>query len=135
MNPTIRTTVRTFLIIGMIIAGLTLAVAQGPGEQGSYPASANTKMNSQDPGKSKPAADQQKKNRSDQRITRRIRRAIMKDRSLSTDACNVTIITQNGVVTLKGPVRSEEEKNTIEAKASEIAGEGKVVNELQITPN
>ena len=55
-------------------------------------------------------ADQQKANPSDRDTTRQIRRAIVKDKSISTYGHNVKIITQNGMVTLKGPVRSEDEK-------------------------
>ena len=58
----------------------------------------------------------------------------MKDKSLSTYAHNVKIISQNGMVTLKGPVRSEEEKKSIEAKANQVAGEGKVTSELDVKP-
>jgi osmotically-inducible protein OsmY len=47
----------------------------------------------------------------------------------------VKIISQNGAVTLKGPVKSEEEKQAIESKATEIAGAGKVDNELQVAPS
>jgi osmotically-inducible protein OsmY len=50
----------------------------------------------------------------------------MKDKSLSTYAHNVKIVSQNGVVTLKGPVRSDEEKLNVEAKAAEIAGRDNV---------
>ena len=53
---------------------------------------------------------------------------------LSTYAHNVKIITQNGQVTLKGPVRSEDEKKAIEAKAAEVAGENKVSSELNVKP-
>lgn len=56
----------------------------------------------------------------------------MNDKSLSTYAHNVKIIAQNGMVTLKGPVTSEEEKKTIEAKAAEVVGPEKVTNELQV---
>ena len=58
----------------------------------------------------------------------------MKDKSLSTYAHNVKIVTQDGQVTLKGPVRSEDEKRAIEAKAAEVAGDGKVTSELNIKP-
>jgi hyperosmotically inducible protein len=58
----------------------------------------------------------------------------MKDKSLSTYAHNIKIITENGQVTLKGPVRSEEEKKTVEAKATEVAGENKVTSQLDIKP-
>jgi osmotically-inducible protein OsmY len=58
----------------------------------------------------------------------------MKDKSLSTYAHNVKIITQNGQVTLKGPVRSEDEKKTVETKATEVAGENAVTSQLDIKP-
>jgi osmotically-inducible protein OsmY len=77
-------------------------------------------------------ADQQKDNRSDRDITQQIRRAIVSDRSLSTYGHNVKVITEDGAVTLKGPVHSEEEKRAIGEKAAEVAGHDKVTNELTI---
>lgn len=99
------------------------------------PAPDNTKVNTRDRGQAQPTADQQKENRSDKEITRDIRRSIMQDQSLSTYAHNVKIISQNGMVTLKGPVRSEEEKSAIEAKATEIVGKGNVSSQLEVKPN
>jgi len=58
----------------------------------------------------------------------------MSDKSLSTYAQNVKIITQSGQVTLKGPVRSDDEKRSIEAKAIEVAGQNRVTSELNIKP-
>lgn len=58
----------------------------------------------------------------------------MKDESLSTYAHNVKIISQNGIVTLKGPVRSEDEKSAIQAKAVEVVGKDKVTNQLEVKP-
>ena len=58
----------------------------------------------------------------------------MKDKSLSTYAHNIKIITQDGKVTLKGPVRSEEEKASIESKAVAIAGQNNVTNQLEVAP-
>ena len=92
------------------------------------------KVNERDRSKDEPTADQQKNNRSDQDITQQIRQSIMKDKSLSTYAHNVKIITQNGQVTLKGPVRSEDEKKAVETKAIEVAGENKVTSQLDIKP-
>jgi len=54
------------------------------------------------------------------------------DKSLSTTAKNVKIITVNGVVTLRGPVNSPQEKETIEATAQHIAGTNTVDNQLEI---
>jgi len=92
----------------------------------------NTKMNERDRNANEPTADRQKDNRSDREITQQVRKAIVKDKSLSTYAHNVKVITQNGMVTLKGPVRSEEEKKAIEAKAAEVAGPDKVTNQLDV---
>ena len=92
----------------------------------------NTKINQRDRSPNEPTADQQKANTNDRQLTQQIRRAIIKDKSLSSDAHNVKIISQNGSVTLKGPVKSAEEKQAIESKAAQIAGADKVNSELQV---
>lgn len=94
----------------------------------------NTKTNERDRAKTEPTSDQAKNNRSDLETMRTIRKALVDDKSLSTYAHNVKIIAQSGKVTLKGPVRSEEEKNTIEQKAAEVAGAGNVTSELTVKP-
>jgi len=95
----------------------------------------NTKRNKQDRNKNEVTADQQKTNSSDQEITKKIRRALMDDKTLSTYAHNVKVVSQHGSVTLKGPVRSEEEKTSIQTKAVEIAGADNVKNEITIKPD
>lgn len=92
----------------------------------------NTKVNKRDRGEAATTADQQKNNLSDRELTQKIRKAVIADKSLSTYAHNVKIIAQNGAVTLKGPVRSDEEKKTIVAKAAEIAGSDKVTDDLSV---
>lgn len=77
-------------------------------------------------------ADQQSNSSDDVELTRKIRRSLTQDKSLSTYAHNVKIITRNGVVELKGPVRSQSEKDAVEAKATGIAGATKVKNELTV---
>jgi len=94
----------------------------------------NTKVNKQDRATGAVTADQQKMNQPDRQITQEIRKSVMADKSLSTYAHNVKIVTQNGTVTLKGPVRSEDEKKAIVAKATEVAGAGKVTDELTVKP-
>jgi hyperosmotically inducible protein len=79
-------------------------------------------------------ADQQGQSDRDRELARKIRRAIVTDKSLSTYAHNVKIIARDGKVTLKGPVRSEEEKNTITAKATQIAGASNVKDDMTIKP-
>jgi hyperosmotically inducible periplasmic protein len=78
-------------------------------------------------------ADQQPENKSDREITREIRRSIVADKSLSTYAHNVKIITQNGAVTLKGPVNSDDEKHNVDSKAAEVVGgHDKVTDQLTV---
>jgi osmotically-inducible protein OsmY len=98
--------------------------------QGQTPAPDNTKANKA--AKDSPTADQGKNNESDRTIMQKIRQAVIADKSLSTYAHNVKIISQNGKVTLKGPVHSEAEKQTIEQKAIDVAGAGNVTNEITI---
>jgi osmotically-inducible protein OsmY len=123
--------VSALIVMAFVVGGtLTRSQAQSTETQATSPD--NTKMNAQDRDKASPTADQQKDNRSDREITQQIRQSLMKDKSLSTYGHNVKIITQNGQVTLKGPVRSDDEKKAIEAKATEVAGENKVTSELNI---
>lgn len=94
----------------------------------------NTKMNKQDRADTAVTADQQKMNAADRELAQKVRKAITSDKSLSTYAHNVKVIARDGMVTLKGPVRTAEEKTAVEAKATEAAGTGKVTNELTIAP-
>ena len=80
------------------------------------------------------AADQQAENQSDRDLARKIRKSIMDDKKLSAYAHNVKIIARNGTVILKGPVRTDEEKTAIEAKAVEIAGAANVKDETTVKP-
>ncbi len=75
-------------------------------------------------------AAQQSNQSSDLTITRNIRRALIKDKSLSVEAHNVTIITKDGKVTLKGRVESAAEKQTVESAANNVAGAGNVDDQL-----
>ena len=92
----------------------------------------NTKVNQRDRPPSQPTADQQLNNRSDVEITRQIRKAIVADKSLSSYAHNIKIITKGSKVTLRGPVRSADEQKSIEAKATDIAGAGNVTSDISI---
>jgi len=131
MKVDARNIVRTALCASLI-GGWAIAGAQDT--QSNAPAPDNTKVNQRDRSSDSPTADQQKINPSDRETTKQIRQAIEKDKSISTYGHNVKVITENGMVTLKGPVRSEEEKRAIEAKAAEIAGPDKVADQLEVAP-
>ena len=134
MKSVYRNVVHTALCTGLLLSAGVVVSAQEPSTQQASPAPDNTRVNERDRSQNEPTADQQKDNRSDRDITQQIRQSIMKDKSLSTYAHNVKIVTQDGQVTLKGPVRTEAEKKAIEAKAAEVAGDGKVTSELNIKP-
>lgn len=74
----------------------------------------------------------QSNNKSDVETTRRIRRALMEDKSLSTTARNVKVVTVSGTVFLRGPVKSAHEKAAIADRAQQIAGIGHVNDQLEI---
>jgi osmotically-inducible protein OsmY len=95
-------------------------------------ASDNSSINQRDRNSSEPTADQQKENNSDLQMTQQIRQALVKDKSLSSYGHNIKVIAQNGKVTLKGPVHTEQEKNTIISKAAAIAGQSNVTDEIDV---
>jgi len=119
------------LTAGMVVG---LWLSSGPQLRAQQSAPDNTKTNQGDANKGATTADQQKMNAADRNITKEIRSSIMKDKSLSTYAHNIKVITQDGKVTLKGPVRSEDEKAAIESKAVAIAGANNVINQLEVAP-
>ena len=133
MNIRFKSLARTLALGSLFgVSALAPLAAQNADAQGVKPD--NTKVNKRDRQPSAVTADQQKENGSDRETARKIRRAIMDDKSLSTYAHNVKIVAHGGTVTLKGPVRSEDEKKTVEAKATEVAGAGKVTNEISVSP-
>ncbi|HET6143914.1 MAG TPA: BON domain-containing protein [Candidatus Acidoferrales bacterium] len=130
------TRARTSVLFGAsVLMGLALLATPKAGYSAPPQDKAdNSKMNKGDASKDATTADQQKMNPTDRAITQKIRAEIMKDKSLSTYAHNVKIITQDGKVTLKGPVRTSDEKSSIEAKASAVAGDGNVTSQIEIVP-
>jgi osmotically-inducible protein OsmY len=127
----LKSGIRTLLLISSLV-GSAWVIAQDSANQGAPAPADNTKLNQRDQNTNEPTADRQKNNRSDRDITQQVRRSIVQDKSLSTYAHNVKIVTQNGQVTLKGPVRSDDEKRAIEAKAAEVAGQNNVTSELDV---
>ena len=132
MKQGLRSSLKMFLCASVLTVTCALSIAQDSSPQ--QPAPDNTKVNQRDKNKAQPTADQQKENQPDRELARQIRRSIVQDKTLSSYAHNVKIVAQNGTVTLKGPVRSDEEKSAIEAKAAEIAGADKVTSQLEVKP-
>ena len=103
--------------------------------QDAQPKPDNTKVNERDRNSGAATADKQGMTTSDRELTAKIRKSVMADKSLSTYAHNVKIITQDGMVTLKGPVRSGDEAKSITDKAVKIVGSmEKVTNQMSVKP-
>jgi hyperosmotically inducible periplasmic protein len=122
----LRQTVYAIVLTGACTMIALPAVAQTAAD--------NTKVNTRDRAPGAVTADQQKDNGGDRDLTRKIRQSLMKDKGLSGYAHNVKVITQDGQVTLKGPVRSDDESRTLEAKATEVAGAGHATNIMSVAP-
>jgi hyperosmotically inducible protein len=129
----VKSATGTLLLMSSLF-GSSWLIAQDSTNPGAPVPADNTKLNQPDQNAHEPTADRQKDSRSDRDITREVRRSIVNDKSLSTYAHNVKIITQNGQVTLKGPVRSDDEKRAVEARAAEVAGQINVTSDLDVKP-
>jgi hyperosmotically inducible periplasmic protein len=92
----------------------------------------NSGRNERDRNDATKTAGDQSESEADRTISQNIRKAITSDDSVSTNGKNVKIITVDGVVTLRGPVKSEAEKTNIAAKAQQIAGVKNVENQLEV---
>ena len=134
-----RLSSKTLKSLGLVSAatmlGTALTAAPMPRQDtGQQSPADNSKTNKRDRDKNAPTADRQKMNPTDRDLAKRIRSSITDDKALSTYAHNIKIVARDGKVTLKGPVKSEEEKSAIEAKATEVAGAGNVINQLEVAP-
>lgn len=116
------------LVLSSALLGGSLALAQNP-----TPLSPdNSWVNARDQNSGAMTAGQQSNTTGDVELTRKIRRAVVDDSSLSMLAHNIKIISANGSVILRGPVNTEQEKATIASKAQAIAGADKVDNQLEV---
>jgi hyperosmotically inducible periplasmic protein len=121
------------IALTLVLSSALLGMSTVTMAQDSAPvAPDNSAVNVRDRNPAAMTADQQSNAKSDVELTREIRRAVVKDHSLSMMAHNVKIISANGSVTLRGPVKTEEEKNAILSKAQTIAGADKVDNQLEV---
>ena len=119
------------LLSGAALASVLLTPIASRSQDQSTPATRPD--NSATNQKQSTTADQQSEASSDRMLTRKIRQAIIADKSLSVYGHNIKIITKGGSVTLKGPVQSQEEKQSIASKAESIVGSpDKVTNQLSV---
>jgi hyperosmotically inducible protein len=132
MNRKFLKSTRVLLALGTAAFSVSLMAPPMLANQDSQTPADNTKQNRD---QTPPTADQQKMNPADRAITQKIRKAIHDDSTLSTYAHNIKIITQDGKVTLRGPVRTQDEKAGLEAKAVSVTGQDNVTDLLQVAPS
>ena len=119
---------RTFLALSLI---LTLGITAIAADENQADAD-NTAKNQRDrSGETKTSGDQSN-SPEDLKTTQAIRKALMKDSSLSVTAKNIKIVTADGQVTLRGPVKSADEKSRIDQLAKASAGKAKIDNQLEV---
>ena len=129
----------TLLLATVIITGGSLGPVQAENQTNpitlAQTAPDNTGRNVRDRDGDTLTPGDQSSDPADVELTRRIREAVVADESLSTSAHNVKIITVSGVVTLRGPVASAQEKTKIGETAQKLAGTKKVENQLEVAAN
>ena len=124
--------------LGLIVAFLIVGCSKNDLSKNETPsqpavvAADNSGRNERDRNDATKTAGDQAENEADRTISQNIRQAISADDSISTNGKNAKIITVDGTVTLRGPVKSEKEKTNIGAKAQQIAGVKSVDNQLEI---
>jgi len=113
------------LFLSVAILTTAIALAQPPD---------NSKINKRDTAEGALTAGRQSNKKADLELARKIRQEVTDNKTMSTYAKNVKIITRDGQATLRGPVNSTEEKQAIEMIAKRLAGDSKVHNLLEIAP-
>jgi hyperosmotically inducible periplasmic protein len=121
-------------IIAALLLSSVVAAPHSFAQTASTVAPDNAKSNKVDASNAAASADAQSNSAADD-MTKRIRQSLMADKSLSTYAHNIKIVTVNGRVTLNGVVRSQDEKGVVEMKAANIAGENKLTSDLKVAPS
>ena len=125
-------------VLGLIVAFLVIGCSKEDRSSNDQPSQTaaveadNSGRNVRDRNDATKTAGDQSESEADRTISQNIRQAVVADDSVSTNGKNVKIITAEGVVTLRGPVKSEQEKTNIAAKAQQIAGVKRVDNQLEI---
>jgi len=132
MNRSFLKSPRVLLALGTAALSMSLLATPMLAQDSQQTPADNTKQNKD---QTAPTADQQKMNPADRAITQKIRMAIHDDANLSMYAHNIKVITQDGKVTLRGPVRTGDEKNSLEAKAVSVVGQDNLTDLLEVAPS
>ena len=118
-------------IVSKALPPADAAVVNNPGVADQTKDATNTKINDRDRHGALTPMDQGA-SAAERNITASIRKAVVADKSLSFTAKNVKIITTGTKVTLRGPVKNDQERTAIETRAKQTAGVTEVDNQLEI---
>jgi osmotically-inducible protein OsmY len=121
------------LVAGLMVFGCSKN--RGAETASQTTAADNSGVNVRDRNDQTKTAGDQSESEADRTISQNIRQALTSDDSLSTNGKNVKVITVDGKVTLRGPVKSDQEKSAVAAKAQQVAGVKNVDNQLEIATN
>ena len=126
-----------FGISTLVVSSAALAADDAAKDQAKFEKSqktgpTNTAKNQRDEKLGKATPEDQGESSADLKLAARLRRSIMHQKGLSSDAQNVKIVASNGCVTLRGPVDSEKERKLIDDLAKGCCGADKYTNELEV---
>jgi len=123
----------TWLLLAVLAGGSPLVYAQTSNTgKTATPDADNTRMNKADQKNTQPTAQNQSNEKADRELAAAVRKAIVRDKSLSTNAHNVKVIAKDGTVTLRGPVRSDDEKTKVSQLTRQVEGVSNVDDQLLV---
>jgi osmotically-inducible protein OsmY len=123
----------TWLLLAVLAAGTPIAYAQTPDTgKTATPDADNTRMNKADRKNAQPTVQNQSGAKADRELAAAVRKAIVRDKSLSTNAHKVKVIAKDGTVTLRGPVRSDDEKTKVSELTRQVEGVSNVDDQLLV---
>ena len=123
----------TWLLLAVLAGGSPLVYAQTSNTGKTVtPDADNTRMNKADQKNTQPTAQNQSNEKADRELAAAVRKAIVRDKSLSTNAHNIKVIAKDGTVTLRGPVRSDDEKTKVSQLTRQVEGVSNVDDQLLV---
>ena len=123
----------TWLLLAVLAGGSPLVYAQTSNTgKTATPDADNTRMNKADQKNTQPTAQNQSNEKADRELAAAVRKAIVRDKSLSTNAHNVKVVAKDGTVTLRGPVRSDDEKTKVSQLTRQVEGVSNVEDQLLV---
>ena len=134
MRPTHLLIVTSLCVMSLAVASTASAQQSSSSTASSAPMSSptDTAINKRDRSSQTKTSFNQPNDKADIKVAAAVRRAIVKDKSLSMSAHNLKLIAAQGVVTLRGPVKNADEKSRVESIVKNVAGVSSVDNQLDV---